>query len=304
MSWRARPASLDLPLVALLCAAFGVANLGSVTATEKPKGDADRKLPWVSYPASSFQMGSTPEAMQAALTMCEPEASRALCERDSGKTIRSEGSAHGVSLSPFRLDRREVTVASYMRCVSAGACAEPALPSGDIRFNQPNFPVTHVKWEDAVAFCRFAKGRLPTEAEWEFAAGGTSHRQFPYGNIFNPRVCNIGSLGHHYTTDERDGYRYLAPVGALANCQTQEGVFDLAGNVAEWVHDAYNLDEAGHGYEPADVVDPQGPSTGAFHVIRGGSFERPGMQSRTAARGLGANFAPDVGFRCAYGVSP
>jgi formylglycine-generating enzyme len=304
MSRRTRPASVDFRLVALLCVLVGVANLGSVAATEQPKLEANRTLPWASYPTSSFQMGSTPEAMQAALAMCEPEAHRSLCERASGKAIRGEGEAHGVSLSPFRLDRREVTVAAYMRCVSAGRCDEPALPPGDIRFNQPNFPITHVRWEDAVAFCRFVKGRLPTEAEWEFAAGGTSHRQFAYGNIFNPRVCNIGSLGHHYTTDERDGYRHLAPVGALTNCQTPEGVFDLAGNVAEWVHDAYDLDEAGHAYGPADVVDPQGPPTGAFHVIRGGSFERPGMQSRTAARSPGVNFAPDVGFRCAYGVSP
>lgn len=253
----------------------------------------------VRVPGGRFLMGSTPAEMVDAVRMCEREMYKSLCERLS-PAFRAEGMAHQVTLSAFFIDRTEVTVAAYRRCVGAGACAAPSFVPTDARFDRPELPITHVRWEDATAYCRWAGGRLPTEAEWELAARGTTSRTFPWGNVYNPRLCNHGSLAHD-DSDARDGFAGLAPVGSFPDGATPLGLLDMAGNVAEWVEDVFSLDDQGFGYESIAQVNPRGKATGAFHVVRGGSYEDAAPWVRAAARGLMTTLvrSSTVGFRCA-----
>jgi formylglycine-generating enzyme required for sulfatase activity len=207
-----------------------------------------------------------------------------------------------VTLSSFELDRHEVTVARYGQCVEAGRCNRPAFHAGDLRFDQPNLPVTHVRWDDAVDYCVYAGGRLPTEAEWEYAARGARGRAYPWGDVYNGRRANHGSLGAE-DTDASDGFADLAPVGSFPSGQTPEGILDMAGNAGEWVADYFSDDAEGFGYAAAPVTNPKGSVTGTFRVIRGGSYRDGAPFLRSAARArITIPHSPAVGFRCAYDV--
>jgi formylglycine-generating enzyme required for sulfatase activity len=252
----------------------------------------------VRIPGGKFVMGSSPTDIARALAMCRREILRARCD-DLAVQFRAEGLAHDVTISTFEIDRTEVTVEAYGRCVAAGACAPPGFLLGDARFDRPDFPVTHVRWEDARAYCAWASGRLPTEAEWEYAARGPSAREFPWGNVYNPRLTNHGAFAHD-ETDATDGFVGLAPVGSYPDGATPLGLLDMAGNVSEWVEDVFDVDENGFGYSAAPRVNPRGPSTGGFHVVRGGSYIQGAAWMRSAMRGvLNMPRAASVGFRCA-----
>lgn len=257
----------------------------------------------------TFVMGSAPAQMARAIELCEREVYATRCH-DNGfvALVRAEGKAHPVTLSSFDLDRTEVTVADYRRCVSAGGCAAADLPPGDPRFDGPDLPVTHVRYDDAVTYCTWAGGRLPSEAEWEFAARGVEDREFPWGNVYNPRLANHGSWAPD-PWDASDGFAYLAPVGSFPDGATPLGILDMAGNAGEWVADVLEVDARDHavGYDDKAVTNPppntNGGAGGGFHVVRGGSYDVGAMWLRAAARDTTIQPRPaDVGFRCAASV--
>jgi formylglycine-generating enzyme len=264
----------------------------------------------VRIPGGRFVMGSIPREMERAIEICEKEPLGSLCREEHHEIspyFRAEGYAHEVTLDSFEIDRTEISVARYQRCVAAGACPPPSFPLGDARYDRPDLPVTHVRWDDARSYCAWVGGRLPTEAEWEFTARGRANRTFPWGELYNPRLANHGTrvdpidLRHgEDPTDARDGYRGLAPIGSFPDGASANGVLDLAGNVSEWVHDFFDLDAERFGYTGKAVTNPKGPPSGLGHVIRGGSHRDGAHWLRTAARRFARQASREVGFRCAY----
>lgn len=316
---RRRSFELVLGATAFVCIATAVTHDSSATEgsfrvlPEAPSARgyaaAERVLvlsvpvsPRVRIPGGTFYMGSSPVEMQLAAISCQNEVLRESCADLKNPYYRAEGNLHEVELSPYEIDRTEVTVEAYERCVSAGVCPAPAFSSADARFARPHLPVTHVSWNAAKTYCEHVGGRLPTEAEWELAARGPERRRYPWGQIYNPRLSNHGAFAPD-RTDARDGFVGLAEAGSFPDGKTPLGVLDLAGNAAEWVFDFFEVDGNGFGYSGKKELDPKGPATGTSHVVRGGSYldDAASMRGSARARSERASSA-EIGFRCAYSV--
>jgi formylglycine-generating enzyme len=248
----------------------------------------------VRFPAGSFQMGSDESEVLAALADCVREAYGHRC---SPTLFSNETPRHLVHLSSYWLDRFEVSVADYERCVAVGHCGERPVSDATRRFDRGDYPVSRITWNDASAYCAHRGGRLPTEAEFERAARGVRERRYPWGNLFNVWATNHGRFGWD-TTDATDGFAELAPLGSFAAGATPEGIHDLAGNVAEWVADRYSPT-----YDVGESHDPRGPGIGGsnLRVIRGGSYAQARFGQRGAARAFAepGERRSTLGFRCA-----
>src|SRR5262245_10596421 len=185
-----------------------------------------------------------------------------------------ERPAHQVYLDAFYIDRYEVSVGDYAAFLRE--TGNPA-PSDWKTMNQPAHrkqPVSNVDWADAAAYCKWAGKRLPTEAEWEKAARGTDGRIYPWGN--EPptrRHANYGQAGSN-------GNGSLAPVGSFEEGKSPYGVYDMAGNVWEWVSDWYDHDF----YKDSPSRNPIGPSTGGYKGIRGGAWNSSSRALRSSDR--------------------
>jgi formylglycine-generating enzyme required for sulfatase activity len=178
-----------------------------------------------------------------------------------------ERPVHEVTVSSFYLGRYEITQSQY----------EAVMGVNPSRAKGAGLPVEQVSWFDAVGFCRKLSGmgdarfRLPTEAEWEYAARGAAGRVYPWGNT-PPEVTRANLRG------DSDGHEGAAPVGSFPAGVTPEGVRDLAGNVAEWCADWVGP------YAAAAAGDPAGPDAGTIKVVRGGAFIHDAACARAATR--------------------
>ena len=189
--------------------------------------------------------------------------------------------------------------------VSGARWDAPEGPGSDVR-KRGDYPVVHVSWNDAEAFCRWSEAqRLPTEAEWEYAArGGSESKRYPWGDKLRPdgeHRCNIWQ-GEFPTEDTGDdGYAGTSPVTAFP--PNAYGLYSITGNTWEWCDDWWSADfhiTAGHS-------NPQGPPTGETRVMKGGSFlchKSYCNRYRVAAR---TSNTPDsstanIGFRCAMSI--
>ena len=194
--------------------------------------------------------------------------------------------AREVTLSKgFFLGKTEVTLGQYRAyCKEAGATPpEKAAELGD------DHPAVFVSWDDAQAFCTWAGLRLPTEAEWEWAARGTDGRGFPWGDD-EPGTTRANIKG------AEDGHEKTAPVGSFPPGASPVGALDMAGNAAEWCQDWY-----ADGYPEGAATDPTGPGSGQFRVFRGGSHTMPAERAKaTDHAGVGpSRGVVYIGFRAA-----
>ncbi|MDD9939616.1 MAG: SUMF1/EgtB/PvdO family nonheme iron enzyme [Myxococcales bacterium] len=243
--------------------------------------------------AGWFLMGSDGEDLAFASRLCSQGLPVEVCQPQA---FSSELPLRRVYVGAFAIDRTEVSRGAYRRCELDHGCTPAGVSEADPRVGQAAQPVVFVSAADAERYCRWAGGRLPTEAEWERAARGGSRRRFPWGRQYNSRVANHGTFTGE--PDPIDGYTYAAPVSGFSDGRSAHGLLNMAGNVWEWTADRFLPDY----YQHAPAVDPRGPSQGVLRVIRGGSWRSPPHELRAAARvGLGpADVRPDVGFRCAY----
>ena len=182
------------------------------------------------------------------------------------------------------MDKTEVTWGQYKRFLAASSQPPPTTPVWGML---EALPASGITWAEASAFCAWAGGRLPTEAEWERAARGDEARKYPWGNTFDPWRCNTRDGGPHAPT----------PAADYPDCVSSFGILDLAGSVSEWCSDWF--DEAYYAKSP--VENPTGPENGNTRVSRGGGWMSPAQYTRVVAR-LGVDplwHGPMQGFRCA-----
>ncbi len=226
--------------------------------------------------------------------------------------------AHLVQISAFLLDRHEVKVADYKACVDAAKCEPPKVVWATSqalcnygRAGAEAHPVNGVTWDQAVQYCAFAGGRLPTEAEWEFAARNrcpdntdlpgcqATQHTYPWGEA--PASCAYAVLaegGKHGC-----GLGTTAGVGSKADGESGLGVRDLIGNVWEWTADYYG----GSYYANSPAKDPKGPAAGTTRVLRGSSFfaaaaDPPAPEAWRRKQSILTTAGHSIGFRCAKDV--
>jgi serine/threonine-protein kinase len=200
---------------------------------------------------------------------------------------------HRVTLDAFWIDKTEVTNRMYAACVSSGACELPAnLASYKHQDYYANpeyaeFPVVYVNWQQATAYCAWADRRLPTEAEWEYAARGEENRLYPWGKEAPSK--ELANFNHLFIDTTR--------VGSFPDGASPYGVLDMAGNVAEWVSDWYFESY----YARSAKENPQGPAEGMVRAFRGGSFANVGEKIRSSRRvhDDAIYSSSSLGFRCA-----
>ena len=212
----------------------------------------------VLIPAGSFQMGSN----------------------DGGS---DEKPVHRVELDGFYMDKYEVSNGQYRTFIQATGHPEPKHWN-DSRFNQPYQPVVGVSWHDATAYAKWVGKRLPTEAEWEYAArGGLVGKKYVWGN-------------KEPTASKANYGRKIGKTSVVGSYETNGyGLYDIAGNVLEWCADWY-----APGYYGKSAKNPSGPGTGSYRVLRGGNWYYSTFYLRVADRDYHSPYSRTnrYGFRC------
>ncbi len=241
---------------------------------------------------------------------------------------------HRVQISTFCLDKTEVTTGAYQACVDKGVCeraldhvswpsvtdAQKKKYSGFCnagKGDKGTHPINCVAWAMADNYCRQEGARLPTEAEWEYAARGSSQKKYPWGD--DPpsakflNACGAECAEHWKKTEnearktmfeDNDGHVGTSPVGSFPAGASGHGVLDLAGNVWEWTSDFYEPYVETDANNPP--VDPKGPAKGEKRVLRGGDYlgsepdwSRPSYRWKTDPD----TYNHAIGFRCAASVA-
>jgi formylglycine-generating enzyme required for sulfatase activity len=244
-------------------------------------------------------------------------------ERDA---IDRERPAHQVTLAPYCMDEYEVTTTSYKACSDKGECKragkenewtaitkkerevfDPLCNARDPE-GKAQHPINCVDWDMATKFCTVAGKRLPTEAEWEFAARGPDGRKYPWGDE-TPTAEHLNACGTEcvawgkahgqdlramYAAD--DGHATTAPVGSYPAGRSRYGVHDVVGNVWEWTADFYA------DYTKDEQISPKGPAHGERRVIRGGAWngsEPAWVRPTFRYHDVPTKRSYGIGFRCA-----
>lgn len=265
----------------------------------------------VTIPGGTFTMGTSPSEVVQAVEECTT--------RDAGACLAAYGEdsypAHPVTLNPYVMETTEVTFNQYVTFLNArganthlnGCSGFPCIetrnenPDAVITFDSANYsivetlaehPVYGVTWYGAREYCESVGRRLPTEAEWEYAARGDDGRIYPWGNTWDNAFAK--------TNRPADAPPGTFPVGSYPSGGSQFGVLDLAGNVAEWVSDWYGEQYYAQQASQGNAQNPTGPVTGLQKVLRGGSWNSVPFFARTPHRQSWdpADSQRWIGFRC------
>jgi len=235
------------------------------------------------------------------------------------------GPVHEVTVGPLLVDEHEVTNGQFARFVAETGCITTAEQRGWSHVYDPkrqqwlecrgadwrhpggphtaidlrdDYPVVHVSWYDATAYARWSGKRLPTEAEWEYAArSGLRDADYPWGRKELIEGRYQANYRQHDGELAADGYELLAPVKSYP--PSRFGLYDVSGNVWEWCSDWYDEDY----YRESPRENPPGPAKGRFRVLRGGSWLSPedfrcGHLVSTRGKRLPEETSQHVGFRC------
>jgi formylglycine-generating enzyme required for sulfatase activity len=322
------PVGLVVALVALLAAGAGAAVFVFGKSKEGPP-----PLTSASTPLAAVSV-APPVAPACPTGMIKIDGGEFFMGSSDPRALENEKPAHSVTLSPYCIDRTEVTVAAYKACSDPGKCSPAGKENffngfddlkGDAKgvlnslcnISEPSgkaqHPINCVDWEQAANYCMKLGGRLPTEAEWEYAARGPDGRAYPWGDEA-PSARFINACGTECTSwgkknhldgvatfapmyKEDDKFATTAPVGSFPDGKSRYGLVDVVGNVWEWTGDFYAE------YTKDAQKDPVGPKGGEEgRVARGGawngsdpSWVRPTFRFHFPP----ANRSYGVGFRCA-----
>lgn len=325
---------LSLVSIPLFIAAIVFSACASKTPTAAPTAKAQPVETATTAPtASPTAIPPTPTAaittqtsLKDGMTMVFVSAGEFLMGAPVGAGEDDEAPQHMVNLDAYWIDQTEVTNAMFSAFIAdtsyktdaekkgrsnviinsqfeetKGAdWQHPQGPSSNLS-DLENHPVVHVSWNDAAAYCKWAGRRLPTEAEWEKAARGTEGQDYPWGNASESgKLVNFADSSSDVDWAViyiNDGFKFTAPVGSYPDGISPFGALDMAGNAYEWVADWYDS-----GYYSQNInQNPQGPSSGADRVMRGGSWSDGSSGARTAGRDMlkPSNSSAIGGFRCA-----
>ena len=299
-------------------------------------------------PAGQFQMGVDPEVIESIVQRCTRDIPAALlvvpisigaavvprtleinelfCNDYKQELLRQ--SPRQVALDSFFIDRYEVTTAAYQRCVAVGRCSSEPLVAGADLYIQDDDPIVNILPDEAAGYCQWRGARLPTEAQWEYAARGSDGRAFPWGPQERTDRSNLGqamsplqrlleesrerwSFGELFFANDEDGFAYAAPPGSLPLGRGPFGTEDQVGNVAEIVADAFVPLTPDKPQVELSWVNPwQIALPGELHIVRGGSWATPAWLGRSDVRDFASNSmgpsrprrSPTIGFRCARPV--
>jgi eukaryotic-like serine/threonine-protein kinase len=313
---------------------LGIGAVAAIAAVTFFVGSHRDAPPAAAAPGASAPAGTAPVAPASAAASAAP----ASCPKGmiaipggsffmgSDEGLPLERPSHQVVLAPYCVDEFEVTVEKYKACSDGGRCKRAGITNDwanlgdrDRKAFDPlcnardpegkaKHPINCVDWEMAEKFCKEDGKRLPTEAEWEFAARGPDGRKYPWGDD-DPSASFLNACGRECMAwgakngveekamyDADDGFANTAPVGSFPKGASRYGVQDVVGNVWEWVADYYGP------YSKEEQKAPTGPASGEERVIRGGawngsysSWVRPTFRYKDAPtkRSYG------IGFRCA-----
>ncbi len=224
-----------------------------------------------------------------------------MAARDGGIDERPN---HEVYVDAFYMDKYELTNARYLQFVTETGHRTPQHPTdpnlGLWKGNMmpesvSELPVINVDWFDAQAYCQWAGKRLPTEAEWEKAAKGPNDWRFPWGDVEPTQEhANFNQVRWR-------GEATLVQVGIYDKGKSPYGVYDVAGNVWEWVSDWYDASY----YQVSPSRNPQGPESGTYKAVRSSGWqgETPQVRIFTRIKSLPTDRNNSTGFRCAQDIS-